>query len=39
VVAEVPVPFGATREASLRSDPAFARLMGDVSQKLRAAAA
>jgi NitT/TauT family transport system ATP-binding protein len=38
VVADVSVPFGASRPADLRADPAFARLTGDVARALRDAA-
>ena len=39
IAAEVAVPFGRTRAAELRADPAFARVAGEVSQRLRSAAA
>jgi len=38
IVAEVAVPFSFPREPELRSDPAFARLCGQLSQQLREAA-
>ena len=38
IVAEVAVPFGRTRTAELRSEPAFARVTGEVSRCLRRAA-
>ena len=39
IVADIAVPFGPTRPASLRGEPDFARLMNEVSQTLRTAAA
>jgi NitT/TauT family transport system ATP-binding protein len=38
LIADIPVPFDSPREPSLRSTPEFARLVGDVSTQLRAAA-
>lgn len=35
IMADIPVPFSYPREPSLRSDPDFARLCGDLSQRLR----
>lgn len=35
IVADVPIPFAYPREPSLRADPEFARLCGELSQKLR----
>jgi NitT/TauT family transport system ATP-binding protein len=39
IVGEVVVPFGRTRAAELRAEPAFARVAGEVSRALRRAAA
>ena len=39
VVGEVAVPFGRTRDAELRADPAFAQLAGQVARRLREAQA
>ncbi len=38
IVAEVPVPFAYPREPALRAEPGFARLCGELSQRLREAA-
>jgi NitT/TauT family transport system ATP-binding protein len=38
MVAEVEVPFGASRSSDLRAEPQFARLCGQVSQMLRVGA-
>src|SRR5262249_59723025 len=37
IVAEVAVPFGRSRPAELRAEPAFARVVGEVSRTLRRA--
>jgi NitT/TauT family transport system ATP-binding protein len=37
IVADVSIPFAYPREAPLRADPEFARLCGELSQKLREA--
>ena len=39
ITAEVAVPFGPTRHADLRADPAFAQLVGQVARRLRGASA
>lgn len=38
LLADIPVPFDSPRTESLRAEPAFAKLCGEVSQKLREAA-
>ena len=38
LIAEVPIPFPYPRDPSLRADPDFARLCGQLSQRLREAA-
>jgi NitT/TauT family transport system ATP-binding protein len=38
IVCEMRVPFGKTRATELRSEPAFARLAGELSRRLRSAA-
>ena len=38
ILAEIPVPFSYPREPALRAEPEFARLCGELSQRLREAA-
>jgi NitT/TauT family transport system ATP-binding protein len=38
IIADIPVPFPFPREPQLRADPDFARLCGELSQRLREAA-
>jgi NitT/TauT family transport system ATP-binding protein len=37
ISAEISIPFGYPREPQLRADPEFARLCGELSQRLREA--